>query len=85
VTRFRSFNRILYLFYILTVYNGSVKYLERARDRYGSWRRYIVEGRKWYGLVRVSMGTTGYRVVGSNSSKILLGPIVDATRPRRIG
>jgi len=88
VTRFRSFNRILYLFYILTVYNGSVKYLERARDRYGSWRRYIVEGRKWYGLVRVSMGTTRYRVyqvVETNNSKILLGPIVDATRPRRIG
>jgi len=31
------------------------------------------------------MGTTRNRVVGSNSSKILLGPIVDATRPRRIG
>ena len=63
-----------------------VKYLEHVRYRYGSWRRYIVEGRKWYGPVRVSMGTTRYRVyqvVGSNSSKILLGPIVDATKPRR--
>jgi hypothetical protein len=63
-----------------------VKYLERVRYRYGSWKRYIVEWRKWYGLVRVSMGTTRYRVyqvVGSSSSKILLGPIVDATRPRR--
>jgi hypothetical protein len=63
-----------------------VKYLERAHDRYVSWRRNIVEGRKWYGLVRVSMGTTRYRVyqvVESNSSKILLGPIVDATGPRR--
>jgi hypothetical protein len=31
------------------------------------------------------MGTTRNRVVRSNSSKILFGPIVDATRPRRIG
>jgi hypothetical protein len=86
LTRFRSFNRILYLFYILTVYNGLVKYLECAHYRYGSWRRYIVEGRKWHGLVHVSMGTTRYRVyqvVESNSSKILLGPIVGATGPRR--
>jgi hypothetical protein len=35
-----------YLFYNLTVYNGLVKYLERAHDRYGSWKRYIVEERK---------------------------------------
>jgi hypothetical protein len=40
------FNRIIYLFYILTVYNGLVKYLECVRDRYGSWEGYIVKGRK---------------------------------------
>jgi hypothetical protein len=68
------------------VYNGLVQYLECARDRYGSWIRYIVEGRKYHGLVRISMGSTRYRVyqvVESNSSKILLGPVIDTTGPRK--
>jgi hypothetical protein len=30
-------NRILYLFYILTVYNSRAKYQEWACERYGSW------------------------------------------------